>query len=83
MALLILLLFCSFAFVQPIKEIERVFCDTLKGHDIYKIADLQTNDGCQMNIISPTPSQLCIMDPDDNETALDYTCRNMEDLYEK
>lgn len=67
--------------VQSIKLIEKQFCASFKGQAIYTRANLA--DDCEMNIISPTPSQLCIADPDDNDVPLDYTCKNIEDLYER
>lgn len=62
-------------------KIDQYYCNLYKGQAIYKELNLG-DGGCSMNLISPETNQLCIADPDDNDKALDYTCKFIGDIYE-
>lgn len=63
-------------------QIDRYFCSLFKDQSVYQELDLG-GDGCSMNLISPTSGMLCIVDPNDNDVPLEYTCRKTNDLYER
>jgi hypothetical protein len=61
-------------------NIDRLFCDTFKDQAIYKELNLVA-DGCSMNIREEAGGMMCLMNPEDNDSSLEMTCKKKEDIY--